>query len=58
MSDMTFQEWMYHGMVKGWCSDIVCETHDGVPTTDEEAQMWDDGEDPCIPVIRLWGQNV
>jgi hypothetical protein len=36
----------------------VCQTHDGVPQTPEEDDAWEDGWDPCIPVLRLWGDNI
>jgi len=30
-----------------------CWTHDGIAQTDEEAQAFEAGEDPCLHVIRL-----
>ena len=41
-------------MVKGWCSDVVCSTHDGLPLTEEEENEMEEGWDPCIPAIRLY----
>jgi hypothetical protein len=52
---LDFWEWVAYGQVRGWCSDVVCDSHDGVPLTDEEAELWEDGLDPCIRVIRLYG---
>ena len=52
---MTFDEWIQLGVVEGWVSMPVCQTHDGVPQTPEEEAAWEDGWDPCVPVVRLWG---
>jgi hypothetical protein len=49
-----FGEWLTYGIAQGWCSDLVCETHDGMPLTDEESEEFEDGGDPCIPAFRVW----
>ena len=54
-SEMSFGDWVRIGIANKWCSDIVCATHDGIPTTPEEDAEWDDGSDPCQPVVRIWG---
>lgn len=41
------------GIGFGYCSEPVCDTHDVVPMTDEEGEQFEDGLDPCIPVVRL-----
>lgn len=46
--------WLEIGVEKGWCSFPTCSTHDLLAMTEEEDEMFDDGEDPCIPVVRLW----
>jgi hypothetical protein len=51
---LTIDEWLEYGRLRGWCSEVVCSTHDGVPTTDEEDERWEAGEDPCMAVVRLW----
>lgn len=48
-------EWITTGVLKGWCSEPSCATHDGIPMTDEEADEWEEGHDPCEHVLRLWG---
>lgn len=58
MSVDDFNEWLQHGIEHGWVSDVVCETHEGVATTDEEAGELDEGYDPCIPVIRVWPDKI
>lgn len=51
---MTFEQWADYGLNAGWCGPVVCSTHDGTPMSDEEADQFDDGLDPCIPIIRLY----
>jgi hypothetical protein len=50
---MTFSEWLEAGIKAGFCSEVVCGTHDGTPLTDAERAEFEES-DPCIPVVRLW----
>ena len=50
-----FEEWISHGIDQGWISEVVCETHDGLPWTDEESLEWQDGSDFCVPAVRVYG---
>jgi hypothetical protein len=52
---MTFDEWLAYGMAQDWCGPAVCNTHDGTPMSDSEFDQFDDGDDPCIHIIRLYG---
>lgn len=52
---MTFDEWLSLGVENGWCSEPVCCMHDAVPSTDEESAELDEGYDPCLTVVRIWG---
>lgn len=52
---MTFDEWVAMGQEQGWCSAPVCQTHDMVPMSDDEATEFDAGEDPCVWVLRVTG---
>jgi hypothetical protein len=46
--------WIDLGISKGWISESFCYTHDGDPyMTEEEAQEWEDGGDPCCPVFKI-----
>jgi hypothetical protein len=45
--------WLELGLREGWCSKVVCATHDGLPSTDEEDDQWEAGEDPCVAAVRL-----
>lgn len=50
----TWEQWVSEGIANGWCSELVCDVHDGVPWTDEEAeQHWDD-QDFCVTAVRIY----
>jgi hypothetical protein len=51
---MKFEDWLAIGREHGLCSPPICNTHDIVPMTDRELDMWEDGDDPCIHVLRLY----
>jgi hypothetical protein len=48
-----FNIWLNNGIDRGWISSPFCCTHDGGPVTDEEYNLMDDGEDICLPHIKL-----
>jgi hypothetical protein len=46
--------WLQIGIDKGWVTEPFCNTHDGDPyMTEEEEKEWEDGGDPCLPVIKI-----
>ena len=46
-------EWLQKGIDAGWVTDGFCFTHDGDPyMTAEEEQDWEEGGDPCAPVVK------
>ena len=50
-----FDEWLHFGITQGWCGPAICETHDGTPlTASEETEMFEEGFDPCIHILRLY----
>lgn len=51
---MDFDEWLQVGLTKGWCGPAVCQTHDGIPISEREDAEFEDGNDPCINIIRLY----
>lgn len=51
----TFSDWYEAGKAAGYCGPIVCNTHDGTPTTAAEDEAFEDGDDPCVPTIRPYG---
>ena len=47
-------EWLQVGIDKGWVTEPFCYTHDGDPyMSEEEEKEWEDGGDPCAPVIKI-----
>lgn len=52
--NVSFDLWMEVGIRNGWAGPPVCYTHDGLPTTAEEDEMWVEGDDPCIHIVRLY----
>lgn len=49
-----FNEWYQMGIEKGWITPGFCFTHDGDPyMNEEEAKEWEDGGDPCCPVVKV-----
>lgn len=52
--DEEFFDWIQHGVQRGWISDVVCDTHQGPDMTDEELEEFDEGQDPCIRIVRVW----
>lgn len=52
---MSFDEWMEHGITQGYCGPPVCVTHDGVPTTAaEDSADFDEGMDVCVSMMRVY----
>lgn len=57
MSDplqMPFDVWVEIGLRRGWVTPPLCHTHDGIATTPDEDQAFEDGDDPCIHIMRLY----
>ena len=48
-----FNRWFRYGVKNGLCTDQFCLTHDVQPMSDQEADAWDEGHDPCCHVVRL-----
>lgn len=53
-AEPTYEEWERIGRRNNWIGAAVCLIHDGYPTTEAEDHAFDDGEDPCIHVHRLY----
>ena len=49
-----FHAWLSYGVEKGWVSDVSCSTHDMIPMRNWEALEFEEGNDPCVPVVRVW----
>lgn len=50
---MDFDEWLKYGMEKRWCGPAVCETHDGLPMSEEEYEELYE-TDLCVHILRLY----
>lgn len=50
---MPLHLWLALGVRRGFCTEPVCSTHAGLPSTDEEDADWEAGLDPCVPAVRL-----
>lgn len=50
----SFDEWLQIGIIRGFIGAPICYTHDGLPTTLEEDDAWEEGDDPCIHILRLY----
>jgi hypothetical protein len=50
---MEFSEWLRIGRENDWVSDIVCDTHDGVPMSEAEWHEFEEN-DPCISIMRVY----
>ena len=55
---MTFDEWLQYGISQAWCGPTICETHDGIPMTTLERLQYEEGEDPCIHILRLYESQI
>lgn len=51
---MDFNDWLEIGIEQGWCGPDICYTHDGLPTSKEEDEQFEQGDDPCMHIIRLY----
>ena len=49
-----FEIWLENGIERGWITEPFCNTHEGDPfMSEEEAQEWEEGGDPCQVVIKI-----
>ena len=46
--------WVAEGVEKGYCAEGFCWTHDHPALTETETQFFDDGDDPCVPAVRVF----
>jgi hypothetical protein len=55
---MDFFEWRDLGLANKWISESFCDTHDSGYMTEEEEREWENGNDPCMPVFRIYEDNI
>lgn len=51
---MTVDEWLKLGYDQGWCGPPVCASHDGIPSSEAEDQSYEEGDDVCVHILRLY----
>lgn len=51
---MSYEDWLKVGLLQGWVGPSMCVPHDGVPTSAEEDEAYDEGDDPCYHILRLY----
>ena len=52
--ELEFSIWLGNGIERGWVTEPFCNAHTGDPyMTEEEAQEWEDGGDPCMYVLKI-----
>jgi len=52
LGNLDFDIWMSLGIEKGWVGPPICLTHDGLPTTPDEDEQMEQGEEVCVHIIR------
>jgi hypothetical protein len=50
-------EWIELGVLLKFCAEPECQTHGLVALTPEEHAEFEEGGDPCVPVLRLWHEG-
>jgi hypothetical protein len=55
---MDFFEWRDIGLANKWISEPFCDTHDTGYMTEEEQKEWENGNDPCMMVFRIWEDAI
>lgn len=51
---MDIHEWLEYGRAHDFCTELVCETHEGLPMTNAEAEEYLDTFDICFFAVRVW----
>lgn len=55
MSDAhDFEDWLHTGLCAGYVGPPVCATHDGIPSSADEDNQFEQGFDPCLHIMRLY----
>lgn len=53
----TLEGWLSYGAAQGWVTLPFCGTHDGVPMMKAEWKAIAQGYDPCVLMMRVWGED-
>ena len=49
-----FELWFEYGRQAGYCGPICCAEHDGIPLTLAEEEFLIEGDDICVPILRIY----
>jgi hypothetical protein len=58
IAKMDYFDWRDIGIANNWISKPFCDTHDTGYMTEEEELAWENGEDPCMMVFRIYEDNI
>lgn len=47
------ETWLAYGIQHRYITPVFCATHDSLPLTALEWDQFDDGDDPCLAVVRI-----
>lgn len=50
---LTQEQWLEFGRFHGYCSEVVCLFHDGIPMSVEEMEAFEDDADICAFGMRI-----
>lgn len=53
-TDLSYEQWVAVGVEAGWVSEPACAMHDLPPMTPAELEAFNDDEDHCLFVLRIW----
>lgn len=56
-NEARFIAWFSHGVEQGWISPPSCAPHDGIPMNEIEEEEYEEGYDPCLFIVRVWGPD-
>jgi len=56
--EINFDEWLQTGYDQGWVGPPICHTHDGMPMSVAEDYAFEEGEDPCMHILRLYEDKI
>lgn len=51
---LSFESWLEAGIEAGYCGAVLCVMHDGMPMTADADDRAEEGDDPCVPMVRLY----
>lgn len=53
LENLSLYEWLIIGTEHGFCSSVICNTHEALPLSEEEDEAFQ-SNDPCIHAVRVY----